>query len=174
MNKNEITAWDLNPIPYVRKYIDVILDVDALWEPFLGYVKTFIPNRDENFFAYNRAAECADMWRGMLDNMGGGLPVSFYASAAFLLLRYKELGFNLDTELERIHGRKTEIKCPKCGSSRLAPILYGMPCMDDELKLQIENEEVFIGGCKLPVMGPEYHCFNCGEDVLEKVFDGGI
>ena len=37
-------------------------------------------------------------------------------------------------------------KCPKCGSTRIAPILYGMPAFDAELQ-------------------PEDHCFACGKDV---------
>ena len=29
-------------------------------------------------------------------------------------------------------------KCPRCGSTRLAPILYGYPLFDDELQKKLE------------------------------------
>ena len=39
----------------------------------------------------------------MLDNMGGGFPLTMFASVAFLLLAYKEQGHDLDAELEALH-----------------------------------------------------------------------
>ena len=40
----------------------------------------------------------------MLDNMGGGFPLSLFASAAFLLLAYKDQGHDLDAELKALQG----------------------------------------------------------------------
>ena len=57
------------------------------------------------------------------------------------------------------------MKCPKCGSKRVAPILYGMPAYDEELQRQLENEELYLGGCLMSEDAPEYHCFECGKDV---------
>ena len=148
-------------IPLVSKYIELILADDLLWEEFQMYLREFIKDRDSNFFGYNRTPECADIWRSMVDNMGGGLPLSFYASAAFLLLRYQENGHDLDGELERINSRRDNKVCPKCGSWRVAPILYGMPVMDDEMQQAISNQEMYIGGCKELINAPAYHCYAC-------------
>lgn len=57
------------------------------------------------------------------------------------------------------------MKCPKCGSERVAPILYGMPAYDEELKRQLENEELYLGGCLMSDDAPDYHCFECGENI---------
>lgn len=56
-------------------------------------------------------------------------------------------------------------KCPKCGSKRIAPILYGMPAFDEEMERKLNNEELFLGGCCIGDADPEYHCFQCGKDV---------
>ncbi len=56
-------------------------------------------------------------------------------------------------------------KCPKCGSTRIAPILYGMPAFDEEMARQLDKEELCLGGCKICGIDPEYHCFACGKDV---------
>lgn len=56
-------------------------------------------------------------------------------------------------------------KCPKCGSTRVALILYGLPAFDEELERQLQNEELFLGGCKISGMEPQYHCFACNKDV---------
>ncbi len=42
----------------------------------------------------------------MLDNMGGGILLILFASAAFLPLEYKEQGHDLDAELEKLHRSK--------------------------------------------------------------------
>ena len=54
------------------------------------------------------------------------------------------------------------MKCPKCGSKRVAPILYGMPAYDEELERKINSEEVYLGGCIISGSDPQYHCFGCG------------
>jgi len=56
-------------------------------------------------------------------------------------------------------------KCPKCGSTRVAPILYGMPAFDEEMERQLSNEKLYLGGCCVSDWDPEYHCFACGKDV---------
>ena len=56
-------------------------------------------------------------------------------------------------------------KCPKCGSTRLAPILYGMPAFDEEMESKLNNEELYLGGCCITGRDPQYHCFACGKDV---------
>ena len=56
------------------------------------------------------------------------------------------------------------MKCPKCGSRRMAPILYGMPCMDEETQRALRNEELWLGGCCLSAANPRFHCYACGKN----------
>ena len=56
-------------------------------------------------------------------------------------------------------------KCPKCGSRRLAPILYGMPAHSEEMEQQLKDEKLYLGGCCISGMQPTYHCFECKKDV---------
>lgn len=60
---------------------------------------------------------------------------------------------------------QTMKKCPKCGGKHLAPILYGYPAFDEETKRQIENKELFLGGCRITGCDPQFHCFDCGKNV---------
>ena len=53
--------------------------------------------------------------------------------------------------------------CPNCGSSRIAPILYGEPGLG-ELGADIEAGRVVLGGCLLGEDSPRYHCLACGTD----------
>ena len=50
--------------------------------------------------------------------------------------------------------------CPNCGS-KMAEILYGMPC--SEVIDLIKNEEIFLGSCCIfdDEEMPEYHCYKC-------------
>ena len=92
----------LSPIQLFEKYIDLVFAVDTLWDNFQYYVREAAPNQDDRFFAYHRDPQCIDIWLQMLDNMGGGWPMSLFASTAFLLLSYKEQGHDLDAELALI------------------------------------------------------------------------
>ncbi len=56
-------------------------------------------------------------------------------------------------------------KCSKCGSKRIAPILYGMPAFDEEMEQQLNNEQLYLGGCCVSAWDPKYHCFECGKDI---------
>lgn len=56
-------------------------------------------------------------------------------------------------------------KCPKCGSRRVAPILYGMPAFSEEMEQQLKEEKLYLGGCCISGMDPTYHCFHCKKDV---------
>ena len=62
-------------------------------------------------------------------------------------------------------GKQIMKKCPKCGSKRVAPILYGLPVFSDELEQKLNNEELYLGGCCVSHWDPAFHCFECGKDV---------
>ena len=52
-------------------------------------------------------------------------------------------------------------KCPKCGSTNIAKIVYGLPSLNAMMK---QGDEVYIGGCVIPEPTPTKHCNDCGED----------
>ena len=162
--ENELINY--SPVGLFGQYIEVLFDDDDLWEHFLYYIRQAEPDREDDFYAYHREPECAEIWRAMLENMGGGWPLWLFAAAGFLLMRYKEEGHDLDAELERIRKyQQTTIKCPKCGSRRVAPILYGMPAFDEEMESKLAHKEIYLGGCMISETNPKYHCFTCGKDI---------
>ena len=55
-------------------------------------------------------------------------------------------------------------RCPKCGSEKIVPILYGLPDFDEEMERQLNNQELYLGGCCVFHDSPKYHCFGCGKD----------
>ena len=93
----------ISPIPYFSKYLELLYANDTLWANFQSCVRHFSPHRDTTFFEYQRDTQCIEIWHQMLDNMGGGWPIEFFASAAFLLLAYKDAGHDLDAELQQLH-----------------------------------------------------------------------
>lgn len=54
------------------------------------------------------------------------------------------LPYNLDFV---VHNRKAQIKCPHCGSTNTARMLYGMREMSDLLREKIGTGKVRLGGC---------------------------
>lgn len=61
---------------------------------------------------------------------------------------------------------ETPDACPKCGSERVAHILYGLPDFDpgEELERQLDAGEVVLGGCM--VSGDDFacRCVECGHE----------
>lgn len=107
-NKRDNDDYEvISPVPYFTKYKELIFDNDDLWENFQYYVRFILPDQGDDFFAYHRAPECIEIWDQMLDNMGGGIPLSLFASAAFLLLAYQDQGHDLDAELKKIKNKKS-------------------------------------------------------------------
>ena len=54
------------------------------------------------------------------------------------------------------------IKCPKCGSERVAMVLYGMPVFDEELEAKIDAGDVVLNGCCIDKPTFPYECRECG------------
>ena len=95
----------ISPIPYFSKYLELIFANDILWNNFQYYVQETSDRKGDRFFEFHRDPECIEIWRQMLDNMGGGFPLSLFASAAFLLLAYKDQGHDLDAELKALKDK---------------------------------------------------------------------
>ena len=98
----------MSPIPLFDRYLELIFANDDLWNNFQCFVRQTFPDRGHEFFAYHRDPACVKIWRQMLDNMGGGIPLTLFASADFLLLDYKEQGHDLDAELAQITRSQPE------------------------------------------------------------------
>ena len=98
-----------NPIHMFFKYLELIYDVDELWDGFQHYLWEIAPDRrDEDCYEHHRDPQTMDIWYQMLDNMGGGWPTVTFAAASFLLLRYQALGHDLDKELRAAHRTKVK------------------------------------------------------------------
>jgi hypothetical protein len=54
--------------------------------------------------------------------------------------------------------------CPKCGSSRVARIEYGLLDVDDELQKKLDQGDVMEGGCCISDDDPFYHCWKCDHE----------
>jgi hypothetical protein len=54
--------------------------------------------------------------------------------------------------------------CPSCGSRYTAKILWGEPAMSLELAEKLENREIVLRGCCMPVPHPTHHCTSCEKD----------
>jgi len=52
-------------------------------------------------------------------------------------------------------------KCPKCGSSKIAEILRGMPPFSKDLEQKINSGEIVLGGCVVSDNDPIWHCNTC-------------
>ncbi len=54
------------------------------------------------------------------------------------------------------------VKCPECGSSRVATISFGMPGWSPQLEEDLASGRVFLGGCCVGRDDPDRHCHECG------------
>ena len=57
------------------------------------------------------------------------------------------------------------MKCPKCGSEQVVPILYEVTEYSEELKRRVINKEVYLARTNCREDQPEFHCLSCGKDV---------
>jgi DNA-directed RNA polymerase subunit RPC12/RpoP len=60
------------------------------------------------------------------------------------------------------------VKCPKCGSSKVLPIVYGLPIEipgkpEKGLIAAEKRGEVELGGCVITGKDPNFRCKDCGE-----------
>jgi len=52
-------------------------------------------------------------------------------------------------------------KCPECGSTKIARILYGYPAFSDELRRELKAGRVVLGGCCITGDDPHWQCVDC-------------
>ena len=53
------------------------------------------------------------------------------------------------------------MNCPKCDSSSIAEIFWGLPADMDSLKKSLEKKEIVLGGCVVSGNDPKWECNNC-------------
>jgi len=53
-----------------------------------------------------------------------------------------------------------EIRCPKCNSDKVIPIVYGLPGAD--LGEKERRGEIKLGGCLISPKNPKWYCKDCG------------
>ncbi len=54
--------------------------------------------------------------------------------------------------------------CPKCGSRKVAQIVYGLINVTDEFKKFLDRGDVLLGGCCVDSDSPSWHCHQCQHD----------
>lgn len=52
--------------------------------------------------------------------------------------------------------------CPACGHQPVASLLFGLPDMSDDLKRDVEQERIVLGGCCVTGDEPAWQCGQCG------------
>lgn len=60
-------------------------------------------------------------------------------------------------------------KCPRCGSTQIASILYGYPAFDEKLEKKLEEGRIVLGGCMEEEGAPTWQCVDCGQEFERKV-----
>jgi hypothetical protein len=75
----------------------------------------------------------------------------------------------MDATSEPMKTARRSGVCPRCGSSEIARVQYGMPALSDQLKADLAAHRVVLGGCMIRPDQPDRACAVCG---LEYRTDG--
>ncbi len=68
-----------------------------------------------------------------------------------------------------IRVKRKPRKCPQCGSSKIAVILYGMPEPDLEFDKSLNDGDIVLGGCCISGDDPQWKCAECEVDIYKNV-----
>jgi hypothetical protein len=60
--------------------------------------------------------------------------------------------------------RRSVPTCPRCGSQRVAPILYGLPAFNERLNAALREKRIVLGGCLVGPDNPVFHCNACSTE----------
>ena len=85
--------------------------------------------------------------------------------------------WNLDFS---VRNKKAQIKCPYCGSTDTARILYGMPAFGEELQEKMGSGKVHLGGCclmgietedgEMIQIDPRRYCNHCRKEFAKPAY----
>jgi ADP-ribosyl-[dinitrogen reductase] hydrolase len=67
--------------------------------------------------------------------------------------------------MKRHESRTKPRKCPACGSSRVASILWGMPAYSDKLQEDMDAGRIVLGGCCVTDDDPVWKCADCEAEI---------
>ena len=71
----------------------------------------------------------------------------------------------LETTTEKDEQKSTRKRnCPKCGSDKVIPIVYGDIDGSPEVMQQIKNNELEPGGCCVDNDSPKWRCRECDKE----------
>lgn len=62
------------------------------------------------------------------------------------------------------HKRKPR-KCPQCGNSEIATIVYGFPVMNEKTDEKIAGGKIILGGCAIEDGAPKWKCNVCEHEM---------
>lgn len=51
--------------------------------------------------------------------------------------------------------------CQRCGSTKIADIVYGLPAYDEELERYLNDGKIILGGCCFSKDSPQWECCEC-------------
>ena len=66
------------------------------------------------------------------------------------------------TDAERIERVSKPVRCPTCGHSPVASILWGLPVFSEKLEKDLDAGRMTLGGCIVSGDDPEWKCQKCG------------
>jgi hypothetical protein len=69
---------------------------------------------------------------------------------------------------KRYTSKSKPAKCPKCGSERVARILYGEPMGSEELMADLKAGRIVLGGCCITGDDPAWKCLECEMEIYRK------
>ena len=61
----------------------------------------------------------------------------------------------------RYESTRKPKKCPSCGSTRIADIMYGLPAFSTELENNLNSGKIVLGGCCVSGDDPRWQCADC-------------
>ena len=67
--------------------------------------------------------------------------------------------------MKLIRVKRKPKKCPQCGSTKIADILYGLPDYSPEFEKRIEDGKIALGGCCISNDDPIWKCTECELDI---------
>lgn len=72
----------------------------------------------------------------------------------------------------RLESKRKPRRCPVCGFSPLASILWGMHPWSPKLEKDMAEGRIVLGGCCIEQDAPQWVCTRCRADIYKAGTDG--
>jgi hypothetical protein len=69
---------------------------------------------------------------------------------------------------KKIIAKRKPRKCPECGCTKVAYILYGLPAFSPELESELKEGKVVLGGCCVTECDPTWQCIECKAQIYKE------